>query len=857
MSERFVAGTRLGPYQIEGLIGEGGMGQVFRALDTRLGRRVAIKTMSDAGAVDPGRVARFETEARAAGAVDHPNLLVVYDVGREGPTSYIVSELLEGTTLRTRLLDGPMPERQVLEFASQMADGLAAAHERGIVHRDLKPENLFVTNQRRLKILDFGVAKLTQASEPDLATVTSPPVTGVGAAVGTVGYMAPEQVRGEPVDHRADIFALGVVVHEMLSGAAPFRRDSAPETLTAILREDPPELPSVTPSLQRVLRQCLQKEPADRFHSAHDLAVAFRLVPSIGSGTSLPVNPPATLTRRRVLVYGASSLALAGAGLASGMWLGGRRRPAAAPSFRRVTFRRGLIRGSRLAPDGQTVLYGAHWDGGPCRVHLSRMDRPESHTLDLPDANMLAISRTGEIALALGSHMEGIMPYGTLARVPMAGGVPRQMLEDVKSADWSPDGASLAIVRRVDGRDRLEFPIGNVLVAPGPGEGSLAFPRVSPDARNVAYLRHHGPGNLSGRVEMVDAAGSVTTLSGDYLNIHGLAWKGDEVWFTAADERPLFRSLWAVAPGGVPRTIARTPSNGSLWDVSPDGRLLMAHSDERAVLIVNRPDDDGERDMSWLDSSVVEDLSHDGRLMLFTEGGHGGGTASSVYVRGTDGSPAVRLGDGRAIALSPDGRWALCAARDVPSPYLEIVPTGTGEPRRISAGGLGYIAARWLPDGERLVVSATERGHGVRLYLHGLGSGPPVALTPEGVRGGWSLSPDGKTLAAIGPGPAIRLYPVDGGASRELAGMTGGEVPIGWIRDGLLIRRPGQPGTSLGDVFRVDTETGRQEFWKNILPRDRAGLLNLGGFHTPPDGRTQAYTWYRAIGTLYVADGLG
>src|SRR5687767_5937190 len=225
MSEPLARGTRLGPYEIDDMIGAGGMGQVYRAHDPRLGRHVAIKTLSGAGAADPEGVRRFETEARAAGTLDHPNLLVVYDVGHEGAVSYIVSELLEGETLRERLRNGAVPEREAIDYAVQIARGLAAAHERGIVHRDLKPENLFLTRDRRVKILDFGVAKLIRTGGADEATVIADAQTELGVVVGTVGYMAPEQIRGEPIDHRADIFALGVVIHEMLSGKRPFQRE--------------------------------------------------------------------------------------------------------------------------------------------------------------------------------------------------------------------------------------------------------------------------------------------------------------------------------------------------------------------------------------------------------------------------------------------------------------------------------------------------------------------------------------------------------------------------------------------------------------------------------------------------------
>jgi Tol biopolymer transport system component len=537
-----------------------------------------------------------------------------------------------------------------------------------------------------------------------------------------------------------------------------------------------------------------------------------------------------------------------------------RLRPAAGlPSFHRLTFRRGIIRSARLAPDGLTILYSALWDDDRCRVHTVRLDSPESRPLEhLPDGNLLAISRSGEVALALGSHFDGGVTYGTLARVPIAGGAPREMVEGVKFADWSPDGSELAIVRLVDGRDRLEYPVGKVLVQPAAGEGTgLGFPRISPDGRRVAFVQYQSPSSLVGKVAIVDQTAAVTALSAEYLNVHGLAWHGDEIWYTAADEQQLFRALWAVTPGGTSRPITRMPGNPTLWDSSPGGRLVIAHTDDRAVVIARSPDAD-ERDLSWLDASWVADLSHDGRLVLFTESGMGGGATMAAYLRRTDGSEAVRLGDGRAMALSPDTKWAICAPGkgDIGnSSYLELLPTGAGEPRRVEGNGVLYTGAAWLPDGKRIIVSAAEPGRRARLYLQDLEQGRPTPLTPEGVTA-WVVSPDGSTIAARGPTAAIRLYPVDGTASRELAGVTGREEPIGWIGDGLLIRRPGDPESPRGEIYRVDMRTGRQESWKNILPRDPAGIMVLVSFRVTPDGRSQAYTWHRALSNLYVADGL-
>ena len=867
MDEALPSGYQLGPYEIDGLIGSGGMGRVYRARDPRLGRHVAIKTLPPSAVSDPDVARRFESEARTVGSLDHPNLLVIYDVGRVGDVPYLVSELLDGETLRERIRrQGALPERLVLNLAAQIVRGLDAAHARGVVHRDLKPENLFVTHDGRVKILDFGIAKRVHVPGANTAATAAETLTATGVIVGTVGYMAPEQLLGEPIDARADIFAFGVVVHEMLSGTAPFRRESAVATMSAIVSDDPPELSGpVSPVLAQIVRRCLGKSRDERFHSAHDLGIALELVGRTpGTG---PVSGPQRqsavggLPRRTALAYGAVSVALVALGAAGRAFL--QRSRDIAPSFRRLTFRRGLIRSARAGPDGQTILYGALWDNDRCRVHTARVDGPESRALDLPESNVLAVSRSGELALALGSHLHGVVTYGTLARVPMTGGAPRALIEDVKFADWSPDGSELAIIRRLDGRDRLEFPIGTALLQPKEGEHTgLGFVRVSPDGNRVAFVQYRTTTSLMGRVQIVDRAGRVTPVSDEYLNVHGLAWHGEEILFTAADDRPLYRALHAASLGGKVRTVTRMPGNTTLWDALPDGSLLMAQTDDRAVLVTRQSGDVTDRDLSWLDASWVADISRDGRLILFTETGQGGGAGAGAYLRGTDGSPAIRLATGSACALSPDSRWAVCTAPSMfagaRSPYLEIVPTGAGESRRIDGNGLGFTGAHWLPDGDHLVVSGGEEGSRERLFRLDLRDGTREPITPANVNAStWAVSPDGSTVAVEGA-EGIDLHGVTGrrSAPRSLARMTGTEWPIGWVNDGLLIMRRSDAIAPEGAVWLVNVATGEQRLWANILPQDRAGVMVLVSFRVTPDGRSRAYTWHRALSDLYLAEGL-
>jgi eukaryotic-like serine/threonine-protein kinase len=588
--------------------------------------------------------------------------------------------------------------------------------------------------------------------------------------------------------------------------------------------------------------------------------------PKSNSKPAVRSNAPASHTtdmpRRKALLYGASAVGLVAAGFAGGTLLDSGRKngPAAPPTYRRLTFRRGLVRSARLAPDGQTILYGALWDGELCRVYSTRTDNPESRPLDLPNASVLAVSRAGDLALSLGANLEGVFTYGTLARVPIAGGAPRELVENVKFADWSPAGDQLAIIRRVDGLDRLEYPVGKVLFQTKDGEGTgLGFARIAADGKRVAYIHYRSPQALMGRVCVIDDSGKIKVLTGEYVNIHGLTWRGEEILYSASDDRPLFRSVFAVRPGATPRIVSRLPVNVTVWDAAADGRLLLAQTDDRAAMIGRRQGDANDLDLSWLDASKVADISRDGRLVLFVETGQGVAALPAAYLRGTSGSPAVHLGAGEPLALSPDTRWALIRGSKVFSDgsgtFIDVVPTGAGDPRRLPGEGLTYSNARWLPDGQKVIIRAAEKGHRMRLFSVQLTQGVPHPISPEGI-GQWTISPDGSTIAASGPEPGLRLLPVGGGAPRAVPGTTGEAALIGWIHDGLLVMRPQDPASPRGEVYLLDPITGRQKSWANILPRDGAGIMVMVSFSITPDGSARVYTWHRALSNLYIANGL-
>jgi hypothetical protein len=860
-------GTRIGAYEIAGPLGAGGMGEVYRAHDAQLGRDVAVKTLPAAFADDPERVARFEREARILATLNHPNIATLYGFERQGGTLALVMELVDGDTLHEHLLRSGatgrgLPVSEVIALARQVVDALDAAHEKGIVHRDLKPANIKLTPDGLVKVLDFGLAKAIAADSGSHQTETrtlSPAETRPNAVMGTAAYMSPEQARGLPLDRRTDIWAFGCVLYEMLAGQPAFARSTSSDTIAAVLTSevDWSVLPSRTPpALRQLLGRCLERTTKARLRDIADarpyLDEAVAPSSSITSGALAPAPAPREGMSRRALFASGAALGLVGAGLGATL-VTPRRDPVPLPSFQRLTFRRGLIRTARFGPDFQTVFYGAQWDGDDCRTYTVRLESPESSALALPPGAPMAISSTGEIALALGAHKSGIMTYGTLARVAIAGGAPRALQEQVKYADWAPDGRELAIVRRDGLRDVLEFPAGTVIAEPERRSGGFAFPRLSPKGDAIAAFELDGSAWLRGRVVILDRSGKRQAASPTYPNVFGLAWHGDAVWFTAAEELPLLRNtLHAMNGSGAVRVVARLPGNASVHDIAPDGRVLLARTDDRSGISVQVPGEPGQRDLSWLDSPNLADLSADGRHLLFYELGVGGGPNGTIYLRGTDGSAPVRLGEGQAYSLSPDGRWVLASADGA---HLALIPTGAGAPARLEREGLRMLTARWLADGQRAVVAARTGNEPTHLYVLDVWGTGTTRVSPDDVpltNDSWAPSPDG-TMVAVTTAGGPKLLAVTGGPARPVPGVTDPWRVVGWIQRGLLL----SPDPADGAILSVDPATGRREPWADIKPSDPAGLMNLnvGRFVATPDGRGYGYGWHRALSDLYLVRG--
>lgn len=860
------SGSKLGPYEIVALIGAGGMGEVYKARDARLERIVAIKVLPASFSADHDRMQRFAQEARATAALNHSNIVAIYDIGEEKGAPYVVTELLEGETLRERLKVGALSSRKAIDYAIQIARGLAAAHEKGIVHRDLKPENIFLTNDGGAKILDFGLAKLTRpesqsgsADAPTMQAATEP-----GLIMGTAGYMSPEQVRGKAADHRSDIFAFGAILYEMLTGERAFKGETMADTMSAILKEDPPELSesvkNIPPGVERVVRHCLEKNPAQRFQSAGDLAFDLESLSQISSGASgglksgaqvAVADVPESKLGRAPIYAGAAVLALL-IGIA-GWFLGRKSAYVPPPQFTQITFRTGRMGNARFTPDG-SVVYSARWEGGDRQLYIAKTGDPGSRELGVKDAVLLAVSKNGELAIRLRAvALGGYAAAGTLARLPLAGGTPREVLDNVQDAEWAPDGENMAVVRFVPDTHhwRLEYPIGKALLDT---INWISTPKISPDGKWIAFSDHQNTlGDDEGAVAVIDMQGHEKILSAGWSSVEGVGWSpsGDEVWFSASDTGAA-ENLRGVTLSGKLRTITNVPGGMWLQDMR-DGEVLMITHRARVGIRGMAPGAKTENELGWLGWSELRDISRDGTKVLFEEEADGGGPNYTVFLRDMDGSPPVKIGEGMAEAISPDNKWVI--TKPAKGGPLSLVPTGAGEARQLTHDKISYSLIRFLPDGRQLVAVGIEEGHGAREYLIDVGTGDSKAITPEGTSGPPVLSPDGRSIAVYTPEGKIGIWPLDGsGGIKLIPGVDPRYRAVGWTPDGtaLLTIDTHERGTK---VYHVNIATGKVEFWKSFggeLPT----TASPGFVFFSADNKAYAYLYSEALSEAYVVKGL-
>ncbi len=858
------AGTRLGNYEIVAQIGAGGMGEVYKARDPKLDRFVAIKVLPPSLAESPDLLTRFEREAKAVAALNHPNILGIYDFAKSGEHTFAVMELLEGESLRDRLRAGALPPKKAVELGVQLADGLAAAHVRGIVHRDVKPENIFLGRDGRVKILDFGLAKQlpkwTGQSGPHTNLPTEVPSaahTEAGVVMGTVGYMSPEQVRGEPADHRSDVFSFGAVLYEMLCGQKAFSRASGVETMNAILHDDPAALVvtkgQMPPALERLVLHCLEKSPETRFQSMKDVAYDLQAISTISTVDGGKHAARAGGDRWRWLTFGTAAALVAGlVAWFTGALQVGRH---AQPAFRQVSFRQGRIGGARFAPGGQDVIYDASWQGEPWQLFSSPIVDPKERPLGQTDVQLLDVSPTGELAVRLKSKVADTWQFeGTLARSALGGDLaPKPILGGVLQSAWAPK-SQLALVRQTGGRSFLEFPQGQVRVESAGWFGDLRF---SADGTQLAYVDHPTAGDDAGRVAVLDVAtGKTRVLSKAHDTLRGLAWRGKEIWFTSGTNM-LNRGLSAVDLSGRERGVFSQAGGLYVHDVAPDGRVLLSREEMRGGLLAQVEGQVQPMDLSWRTWSFLLDCSADGRMLLFEEeeGDPGG---PDLFLRPAAGGHATPLGKSDGFgALSPDGTLAV-AWLEKPKPHWVLYPAGTGSPRELPLGEIRSIkSVTFRKDGKSLIFIGTGGEKEDRVWVQGLDGSAPKPITPEGITGldTWPfLSPDGRSfLAREKAGWGIFDLEHPEAPARRVMGLEEGERLTQWCPDGRFY--VSRPGSFPIDVAKLDPATGKRQPWKTISP---AGYVGVEGstIRFSEDGRRMAARYILQRSTLYVVEGL-
>jgi serine/threonine protein kinase/Tol biopolymer transport system component len=854
-------GKSLRSYRIETKLGAGGMGVVYKAVDSRLGRTAAIKVLSTA-ALNADRERRFVQEAKAASSLNHPNIVTIYDIDTQDvdgkPIQYIAMEYVAGDTLDHLIGKKGLRIRDVLKYGVQIADALAAAHAAGIVHRDLKPSNVIVTPQGVVKILDFGLAKLSEPAGADAYAETlhgeGSPLTEEGTILGTVAYMSPEQADGKKVDTRSDVFSFGSVLYEMATGQRAFAGGSKLSSLSAVLYKDPEPasraVAEVPPELDRIIGRCLKKDPERRWQTMADVKVALEELRDELDSSNLALATPSPVARKmpRPRLW-------AGIGLLVGVLLGLALRityeyqqkfvfPIEPPSFQRLTFRRGDVTSAKFAP-GNTVVYSAEWDGAPSTLFSAQPGNREAQPLALPSARVLAISQRGEMAIVLGGG-----DVGTLARVPFGGGAPREVLEGVSGADWGPDGESLAVVRAVGGKYRLEYPVGTVLYETE--RRPPMTPRVSADGKLVAFFDF----DIEGGDYSLCVVGSNhprQTLSKGWRSTGALNWSPDnrEVWFSGSQPGS-DPALYGVTLAGSQRLVSQTGGIIVMQDVAHDGRVLLSTVNSRLGIMYLPPNGAAQRDLAWLDSSLAFELSNDAQSLLFVELSNGQGRNSAIYLRKTDGAPAVQLGYGNRPSLSPDGKWVVCIHHDADRSTLMLLPTGPGESRFPKIEGMHFDGVEWFPDNKRILFTGNETGHATRTWMYDPDTNQSTPLTAEGSRG-TRVSPDGKWFITVDPHKPL-LSPVGGGNSKTIVDLQPGESVVRWSGDGRYLFLQQREPASI-KISRLDVTTRRQEPWL-VVKVPEPGAQFLGPLALSGDGKAYAATFQRDLANLFLVRGL-
>ena len=876
-----VVGETIGPYEVLSELGSGGMGTVYLAQDARLGRKIALKLLPPQFTNDQDRLRRFQQEARAASALNHPNILTVHEIEQSAKLHYIATEFVDGVTLRQHMNNQRMNLGEVLDVATQIASALKAAHAAGIAHRDIKPENVMIRADGYIKVLDFGLAKLTENEFAPESSETNP-----GIVMGTPRYMSPEQARGLDVDLRSDIFSLGTVIYEMVTGKLPFEGETTSDVIAALIKDEPESMRASVPELpvefEQVVRKALVKERGLRYQTIAEFLSALQgLKDQIKSGALVNTNdgllaaqtiqartatdPHAqhkterlslskgwTLTIALVLV-----VVVAGAIALSLKWWAPSLSEKITKSSHQLTNRDGFISSARFAPDGHGVIYSAGLDGKPLELFYTDVDGSTSRSAGM-EAALKSVSRSGKIAVLVHFQLNWSDGYrGTLQILPAGGGQPETTIPDVDDAAFAPDD-SLAIFRSGYGGQQLEYPEGTVLYK---SPGWMTYPRFSPKGDKIAFFEHP-LGNFSGSIAVFDLASKTKTdISTDWQALKGLAWnpKTDEIWFGGSKVNKRV-NINAVSLSGQLRTIHESPGvNVRIEDISPEGKLLITQGTNHTTMIAlqgKSATEAVEPKFAW---STSADISADGSTLLFYQWGYEARVPSEeneVYLRRFDSEP-VKLGEGRALALSPDTKWAL-AVQTKPQPQLVLLPASPGQPKPLPNQEIKeYHHASFFPDGRQILFTGVEKRDGafIRSFVQDLNTGQVHPLTEEGTVA-LRVSPDGQHVITFPPDQIFYIQDLKGGEPKPIPGLEADDEPIQWSSDGRAVFVKAE-GDFVTKIYRVDLETGERKEWQDIDPPNKVGHVGLevnpGGILITPDGKVCIYTYWILLQQLLSA----
>ena len=886
-------GETLGHYQIRSVLGAGGMGEVYLADDMRLNRKVALKLLPPGSTINPDRVRRFEREARAASALNHPNLVTIYEIGKSNSAHFIVTEFVDGKTLRQMMTEKPLKLRETLNVAIQVAGALVGAHAAGIVHRDIKPENIMIRPDGLVKILDFGLAKLTDApvTSAELETPTllqSKP----GLVMGTVQYMSPEQARGKNVDARTDIWSLGIVIYEMVTGKVPFEGETTSDIIAALIKDEPESIRSTVPDvpleLEEVVKKALTKDLGLRYQtiskfltdlqrlkdqikshalertgsrgsllSSKDSANAHTTTPARFRSTDPQAQQKTgwlpTKTSLKWTIPVAIGLILL-VSMTVVLSLNRRSKPSSlrlTQASRQLTSRDGFVSASRFAPDGKGIIYSAGFDGKPVELFFTDVDGSPSRPAGIQSAALKSVSRSGKIAVLFDFELNWADGYnGTLAFLNPDGTQPEIVAEGIDDAAFAPHGNTFAVISSVMGEQQLEYPIGKTLYK---SDGWMTYPRFSPKGDKIAFFEHP-IGDASGSIIVFDVASQKKlNLSTDWKFLKGLAWNpnGNEIWFGGGKNNKHL-SINAVSLSGELLNLYEVPGIGArIEDISDDGKILINQGSNHSTMMVV----EGKSKTNAIDSqfawSTSADLSADGKTLLYYESGWESSAHTDVntsYLRKLDGSENIRLGPGKALALAPDGKSAL-ALQTSPQPQLVILSTSGSEPRTLPNRGMKeYHYATFFPDGRQILFTGVEvhKDALLRSYVQDINTGDVHPLTEE-MAVALRVSPDGKSVITLQDGQTYYIQPLDGSQPTPIPGLEKGDEPIQWSDDSRSIYVIGA-GDFATKIYQVSLTTGDRREWKEIDPPNKVGLVGLetnrGGILITPDGKVSVYTYW-------------